>query len=419
MMKKIGFAGVLMLLLVSLAYAGTSGPSPIPTPPSFTVTSTALNLCKGVVNYIPIVVVNNAYPGTNAIAPTMTNIELSLVSTKGLSPAGNGTASTPALKPNRNATAILPVFVNANASEFISTGVDINYYFDQLYSDSEQRNFSVTTQQCPMPLAVSISPYILTAGTIQNITVTLNNTSPMSLNSIEVQLKVPNTGGAFLTRQPVQIASIPPMNTVRFNETLYLTENTSEAVTLNTTVSYYNGSQLQQIYATLPLLSSGIIDLTPSEFASSPSIVSPSSVFSESFVLTDTGTAGATAVMVTPIPPKGFTTYGSNSSFVGSIGVDTQTPVTVSFITSNSVKPGKYLIPIRVNYINNLRDNITTWANASVVVAGSSAFNGTAGGARVVRSSSGGGGGVLIILLLLAVVVLGYLYYRERKRRAK
>ena len=49
---------LLMVAVAAVAFAATSGPSPIPNPPSFQVGTTALTLCKGVVNYVPITVTN-------------------------------------------------------------------------------------------------------------------------------------------------------------------------------------------------------------------------------------------------------------------------------------------------------------------------------------------------------------------------
>ncbi len=412
------FSLIAMLSIVSVVFAATSGPAPVPPPPSFTITSSYSVLCRGEVNYIPFLISNNGYPNTNGQAPTMQNIELSMVPTKGLYSAGNGIAPLSNINPNTAATAMLPVFVGANASAFIPTSAQIIYYYDQLYSDTELRNISFTTQECPLPLSLSISPYILTSGTIENITLTLRNNGTTSLNNISVKLSVPNNGGALLTGQPVQIQSIAANSTMAFSERLYVAENQSDQSTpLNVTVNYYDGNQLEQISSTHTLLASGIINMTASGFTTSPSIVTPPGVFSVSFVLTNIGTTGATAVTVTPLPPKGLTIYGSNSTFVGSVGINTQTPVTVSFIASNSLKSGTYKIPIMVTYLNNLRQNMTTWANTSVLVGGPAAFN--ASRVSQFRSSGSGGGLLIIAVLLIIIIALAFLLYKERRRRAK
>ncbi len=410
-------AALSILTIASVVFAGTSGPSPVPPPPSFTITSPTPVLCRGMVNYIPFTITNNGYPNTNGKAPPMQNIELSLVATKGLYAAGNGIAPVSNINPNAAAIATLPIFVGANASAFVPTSVQIIYYYDALYSDTELRNISFTTQQCPLPLSLDISPYILTSGTIENITLTLRNNGTAQLDNVSVKLSVPNSGGALLTSQPVQIKSIAPNSTISLNERLYVAENQSDQSTpLNVTVNFYNGNQLEQISSTHTLLASGIINMTASGFTTSPSVISPPGVFSVSFILTNIGTSGATAVMVTPLPPKGFTVYGSNSTFVGSVGINAQTPVTVSFITSNAVRSGEYTIPIKISYLNNLRQNITKWANTTVSVGAPSALNGT----RVAQfrtSSPGGGSGIIILVLIIIIAALAFLLYSERKKR--
>lgn len=421
---------LMLLLMMPLAFAGLSGPSPIPNPPNFYISTSATAICRGQVNYVPINVTNKATTAgnphdinitTSALIgpnPTMQNVQLSFTSTKGLYPAGNGTLVLGNINPNTSVRTYLPVFVSGNASSFISTGVAINYYFDSYYGDSETRNVTFSTETCISPLSIKVSPEVLVSGTIQNISVNLTNTGATPLNSITLHFSIPGADGAWLSPQPIEVASLNPNSTIVFNKNVYIAGNESDqSVPLNVSVIFYNGSNINELYQNLEILSSGLIALSPSSFTISPTTPTPSSIFSISFILTDTGTAGASAMIATPIPPKGFSTFGSNSVFIGSITADSQTPVTLSLTASNSVKPGSYTIPIRLNYLNNLRQNLTLWANTTVFV-GQSTFNATAGAARF-RTNSGSGGGLLTILLIIIIIVLGYLYYTERKKHPK
>jgi hypothetical protein len=404
---------LMLFAAVPLAFATLSGPSPIPNPPAFSVTSTITNLCRGLVNHIPIIVTNQ----NSNIGATMQNVQLGISNGKGLYAAGNGTINTANISVGHSAVIIIPVFVAANASTFISTGIGINYYFDTLYSDSEVRNVSFSTETCSMPLSVSVSPKLLTAGVIQNLQLNLTNIGSGPLTAVAVKVGVPSQDGAMLTSQPLQLSDVAGNSTSTLNEVIFVSKNASESMPLNITASFYNGTNLEQLSESVSVLASGIVNLTPSGFTVSPSVPTPQSTFSISFILTDTGTTGASAMTITPLPPAGFTVYGANSVFVGDLAVDTQTPVTVSFFTGNNLKAGSYNIPIRVNYLNSLRQNITYWANTSVIL-GASTFNSTA--IQRFRSSSGGGSsGLLIIILLVIIVVLGYFLYKERKRRPK
>ncbi len=415
----------MLLLVLPLAFAGTSGPAPIPAPPNFHISSNATYLCKGQINYIPIIVTDGGTPTSLATGsqtgygPTMQNTQLSVASTKNMYPAGNVTATAPNINPGNSSMLKVPAFVNANASTNLQAQININYYYDTLYSDSETRNLSFLAQSCPSGLNISIFPKILTQGVIQNITVNLTNSRNASISSLLLHLTGPSQQGTLRTTQPTQVALIPAHSSISMKESLFIARNSTQiqsvSVPLNVTATFYNGTNLYQVFESLPTLASGIVDLETSGFTVSPSIPSPLSVFSISFVMTDIGTTGASAMTVTPIPPKGFSAFGSNSTFVGDIGADTQTPVTFSMIAGNSIAPGTYSIPIRLNYLNNLRQNITVWANTTVTIAPAVANISTGLNGR----TSSSGSGLFILILIIAIIVLGYLYYKERKALRK
>ena len=166
----------------------------------------------------------------------------------------------------------------------------------------------------------------------------------------------------------------------------------------------------------------GIINITPSGITLSPTTPTVGSIFSVSFILTDVGTAGASAVTVTPLPPIGIAPYGSNSVFVGDMSVDTQTPVTVTFRASASATSGTYKIPVMVSYLNSLRENQSTTINVPVAMESSTTSNmlrvGSSG--SVVYSSRAGVTRFLLpAVLVIVIIVLAFLYIRERRRARK
>ncbi|MDE1768540.1 MAG: hypothetical protein KGH62_04170, partial [Candidatus Micrarchaeota archaeon] len=343
---------------------------------------------------------------------SMQSVQLGVTNAKGIYSVT--TVNVGSVGPGMSSTANVPMLIAGNASSLLSAQITLNYFYYSLYSDSEASNVTFSTQVCPTPLSVKVYPNVLISGVIQNITVNLTNTGTVPINSLNLHFTIPGADGAWLSPQPVEIPSIAPGNTILLNRNVYIANNqTDQSVPLNVSLIFYNGTKLNQLSQNLEILASGLIALSPSGFTTSPTNPTPDSIFSESFIITDTGTAGASALTATPILPHGFTNFGSNSIFVGSISADSQTPVTISVIASNYVKPGQYTIPIRLNYMNNLRQNLTLWANASIFLIPSTPnFSDT----TRLRTNSSGGGGTLLIILILIVIVLAVLYYNERKK---
>ncbi len=398
------FAALVSLSAVPAAFAGTGGPAPVPPPPNFQVTTNTISLCKGVINHIPIEVKNQG-------GPTMQDVQVSVVNSKNVYTAGNGTISQVNVSSNSVQVIGVPIFVSLNASALVTAPIGINYQYDTLYSDSETRNISFGVETCPSQLLVSVNPPVLIAGKIQNISFNFTNTGSSELNGISVHASLPEADGTFLGIQPVSIGSLQPGLGYTLNQKVFVFKNASQSFPINLSISMYNGSSLEQINDNPVVLSSGIINITASSLTLSPQSPPAGSVFSISFILTDIGTAGASAVSATPLSVSGFEPYGANSVFVGDMQVDTQTPVTVTMQTLGSVKNGTYTIPIRISYLNNLRQNISTVVYAPVAI---SAAAGIPAGARVVRH---GVSGVLIILFLVVIsAAFAYLYYKERKK---
>jgi hypothetical protein len=167
------------------------------------------------------------------------------------------------------------------------------------------------------------------------------------------------------------------------------------------------------VYNGIYLKFGGVINLTTSSLAISPSAPGPGSIFSISFILTNQGTTSASAVTATVLPEKGFTAFGTNPTFIGNIGVSSQSPVTVSVTASNTLKAGSYTIPIRLNYYDSLHDNVSTSMNVTVRLGAAAAFNMTA--IRAARGGSGSGG-LIVIVLVVIIIVLAVLYWMERKK---
>ena len=421
MKTKTGLLYILVMLSLvcvpSILSAGTNGPSPIPNPPNFFISSYATALCRGQVNFVPITITNAgtsfALGSPNVEGSQMQNIQLSLSDSKSVYSLSNSTVNAGNINPNTTVTVYMPIFIAANASSITTVQIGINYYFYALYSDSEVRNLTFGVQTCKTPLLLNVTPRILTSGGIEDIKVNLTNTGPKELNNISVSLQTTNNNAAELTTQPTEVNSILPGRTVTINDSLYVYSNASQSFAGNFTINFYNGTSLRQLYQKFAFLSTGTILINYSSLSLSPSNPAPGSIFSISFILTNTGTTGATDTYVIASPPSGIKPFGSPSTFVGSLGEGTQTPVTISLQVSNNTKPGNYQVPIKVEYQNSLRNNLTTTFNVTVPVSNSAPVL-----LKTEASTHKGSGTVLVGIVIIVIVgIAGYLMLRKRRTK--
>ncbi len=418
---------VITIAIAGVAAAGTSGPSPIPNPPAFSITSNALVLCRGETNYVPITVTDGgpagaSYPSigvSNLTGTAMDQIELSVSAAKGILPESTGTIYIGIIRANSSSTTSLPLFVSSNASLITTIGMQIVYSYDVFYTDSETRNLTFEVVSCGSPLSVSVNPKTVTSGEIQNLSINFTNTGNTTLNDLYVHYSMPAIDGAVVGSTQAELGSLGVGKSDRLNISMFVSRNASiESFPFNLSATFYNMNSLEQVSNSTSLIPIGSIDLSLSGLTLSPAIVLPSSIVSISFVLTDIGTSGASAVSVGAVAPPGFTAFGSNPVYVGDISADSQSPVTISLELSNTVKPGTYSVPLRINYLNSLRQNITSTSNVVVTVGSGGTF--TAGGKEAaVRASASGGSSALAVItaiLAIALISMSYLFIKERKR---
>ena len=128
----------------------------------------------------------------------------------------------------------------------------------------------------------------------------------------------------------------------------------------------------------------------------------------------------------TAIAPAGFAHYGTTPTFVGSVAADSQTPVTLSLKAGSNVTSGTYKIPVRITYLDELRNSLTTWVNVSIDVQGSGGFAGAGavgsnsmGSAATGRYGSSGGSPNLILGAAAVVVVAAAFIFLRRKDKLK
>ncbi len=411
---------LISMLIPALAYAGLSGPSPIPPPPRFVISTSTQTVCRGISNIVPVNITDNS---NNYDGAGMQDVSFSLDNKNLIAPA---TETINSINPHNSTVVDMPVFVNLSAPiGLINIQVPISYTFLNLYNDSEVRNLTMDIVNCPssLPITLNISSYAIVSGQVNNLTLSFTNTGNTTLRNISAQTSISSSqsGIEFVGHAPIEISSLAPHSTANVIQRLY--ENSSQIFSLNTTVTlFYNGT-FEEMESSFPMLSSGTVDMIPSSISITPTSVSAGSIFLVSFVLTDTGTSGVSNANASAVLPAGFSTYGTSSStFIGSIGAETPTPVSITLMANSSVKPGSYKIPIKLDYQGSFRQTSSSYVNVTVnVTSGSSASSsGTAGSTAAASSSSSSSNIGLYIAIGTFIVIIGAIFGLQmmRQRRA-
>ena len=400
---------VIAALFPILAFAGTSGPSPIPPAPGFQVSTNTLALCKGVTNNIPITVSNLG----NDYYPSMQNVQLSLSSQYILQTGRNSSMTINSIAPGTSGTATAHAFINMSSSPLITVKVPISYTYLTLYNDTEIRNLTFETIYCPslLPLSINVTPDVIVSGQINNLTLGFTNTGNTTLSNISAQISISGSqsGVQLVGKKPLSIGSISPGNTVNITQRIF--ENGSQMFPLNVTAAFFNGTNLDQVSDSFTMLSGGVINLVPSSISVTPTSITPGSIFSISFIITDTGTTGVSNANASAVLPNGFTNYGvSTYDYIGNIGVQSPTAVSIALVSNSSLKSGSYIIPIKLNYMGNFRqkDSITVNITVNVTGSGSGTKNYGTGTPSSTGSngSAGNAGAYVLVGTFIAVVIL-------------
>ena len=256
---------ILTALAGTMAFATTSGPTPIPPAPNFQINTTMNILCKGVTNNIPVTITNYG----NSYNPVMESVQVS-VSGTGLEDVG---PSIDIANVVNSVTIDIPVFVSQSTPATLTVAqVPINYNYLTYYSDSETRTLTFEVESCPSQLVMNVSPTVFVTGLVNNVTFSFTNTGNTTLRNISATMQAISKDVAqevqFLGAQPIRIVSLAPGSTVRVNQTLY--ENVSRTFTINMTANLFNGSKPEEILNSFTVFSEGTIDMVPSSITVSP-----------------------------------------------------------------------------------------------------------------------------------------------------
>ncbi len=390
-----------MVFLFGEALSTLGGPEPIPNPPTFSITSPSMTVCSGQVSTLPITVVTNG---------EMQNVQLSVLNSQYVSPIGNLTEVINNILPSKQQIVNFTIFVNTNSS-FIPVQISISYFYHTLYSDSEIRNTTLWVKTCKQPISIKFYPKYLVQGRIQNLFLNITNTGTNNLSSISIRPSFPPLEAALVSPQPIVVNSINEGKSAITNASIYVYQNVSQLLPINLNVSFFNGTLFERIPVDLDVLTTGLINFTASSISVSPQNPSEDSIFSVSFILTNTGTSTASAVTVTSFPGNQFTQFGSNSTFIGSIPPDSQTSATLSFFVKNYTEIGNYSIPIKIMYLNNLRQSLNMSIAVPITVV--QQMNATA----LASEHSSGSNIILLLILAFMIIVLVFIIKLEPAKK--
>lgn len=393
------------------------------------------------------------------IAGKITNVTISVsntgsgiasdISTTASSSAGVSLLSQPqlipTLAPNETKNVTLQLYIapsqagNSQAGASVILGLDTHYINPYGYNTSISNNLGLfASLPSPASVLVSVQNQTLVSGKITGMNLTVFNSGTDPITNLSVVLTPVSPLSIIGSDNLNTVPKISPGESANLPITLYVQSSTSAVSTLDISLVYVLDNQQVTTSRTISFLNPGNVNATLVSTVVSPSVPTPGQIFSITSTIENTGSQSATAASVSPEPPKGITILGENTTFLGSIAVDTPTAMTVSFTVSPSAKAGEYTIPVVLSYLNNLnqRQNKTFYYSVQV----GSAITGASGSTVVTTSNSSYRHGnfssspayyqsrrsnFLIYIAAAAVVIIvvaggvGYYLYRKGKKAGK
>src|SRR5579875_3347820 len=213
---------VTLLLLGGVTGIGVSRSSAASTQ-TFSLSSSTSTLNAGEINNITIYVTNSG----NA---TMQNLTLSIVPSQFLSVMNSdGTFSIGSI-PAGNVSAVdMSIFVGSSAPSPVtmSIGVSFTGVSNTIVTQTRSLSFFAIQTSNVSSVSVLVSPSIITAGTVNNLTVTVQNTGTSTINAVSATFLFPasSTLVTWLQPQIVQASSLAPRQNITVQAQVYESAN--------------------------------------------------------------------------------------------------------------------------------------------------------------------------------------------------
>lgn len=384
----------------------------------------ALNISSNIIqpgfNNISIILTNNGASGIYNITLQITPPQsIALVNSDGrfyIPSLGGGERWQSSILLYMSRSSALPQQTYSTASMSITLT-----YYDQtgaLRSESRSIYLIISTPPLMSPIDIEMEPQILVAGKINNATIYIKNKGSQALDNLAISLSTVGGLISLIGRTNIQIQRLPAGSSIEIPLQIYVPPAASPSATIQTDLKYYIEGSLFQETRSIGVVSRGIIDLKVTDFAVIPERPSPGQIFSITVTLTNQGTITASAVTATPLQTQDIRIFGSRSVFIGDMQINSPSTFTITLITSNTTRPGRYEVPIQISYYDNLRTMYTINISIPIIIGG---FQQTT--TRTPAQEQGPGFGFinaqLIYYLVIAVASFVIGIYAGRRRWVK
>lgn len=330
-----------------------------------------------------------------------------------------------------------------NSQAGSSTPLGLNTYYINPYGYNTSISASLglfASSPSQSLVLVSVPNQTLISGKITRMNLTVTNSGSDPITNLSVVLTPVSPLSVIGSDNLEAVPAVGPGQSAKLPVTLFVESSTDAVSTLDISLSYILDNQQVSASRSISFLNPGNVNISVVSTVLSPATPVPGEIFSITSTIENTGFQTATAVSVSPRPPAGIRILGENSTFIGSIPIDTPTAMTVSFTASQSATPGKYTIPVVLSYLNNLNqpENETFYyyinvASPTAIGQSSSPGSSRSINATVARGSPGSGNvayyrksgssGISMVTIVVGLAIIAgsayYLYSRRRKSHTK
>ncbi|MCL4391024.1 hypothetical protein M1578_02390 [Candidatus Marsarchaeota archaeon] len=362
---------------------------------------------------------------SNTGSGALANISTSISSQSGISvleqPQG---ISYLAPGQSRNVTVLL---YNPSSSGGSAASLEVNSHFISPYGYNTTASSAINLYTIQVPRLITLYPsnQTLVAGKPNYMRMYIHNGGSSPIYNMSVLLTPQSPLDIFGNNSYVVLPLIPANSSASFPIELYAQASSSSQVnTLDAALTYTANGQTQTANKAVTFLAPGYVNLSQVSLSVLPAAPTTGTIFTITATVDNLGSIPATAASVVAETPGGIRVVGQNTTFVGSIPVDTPTAFSLSFIAT---KAGKYTIPVKVEYLNNLNQHLNTSFDYQVTVGSGnySGFNGSSSPAsKYIAGYRRGNSDALYIEVavafigVIAIAVSAY-YLRIRKRGTK
>lgn len=378
-------------------------------------------------------------PSTKALGPGLDNLTLTVsnmgsgalynISTSIASSTGISTISQPqsvgSLLP-RESNNITVLLYNPSSTGSSSAALNLVSHFINPYgyNTTESSTIDFYTTQMQQLVTVYPSNQTIIAGKVYNTSILVHNGGGAPIYNVSVALTPQSPLDILGNNSYVVLPDIPANSSASFPLELYsqASSSSSPVDTISAMLAYTANGQAQSSNRDISFLAPGYVNLTQVSLSMLPTTPTVGSIFTITATIDNLGSVEATAASVAVDVPQGLKIVGQNTTFIGSIPIDTPTAFSLSF---TATKAGKYTIPVKVEYLNNLNQHLNASFDYQVDVGSGnySSLSSSSAGSKYVagyhnRNSYALYEYIAVIAVVIAISLSAY-YFVVRKKHVK